>query len=77
MELYPLQVPDPGRAWAEGQARRLAAGPSGEGKTVAEILGEASARMDEQDRRDALARDPVRYAGPPRRRGLLARLLGR
>jgi hypothetical protein len=57
-----------------GWAQALYRGP----RTLSEVLRDASAAMDEEDRRQAMAADPLVYARPRGCRApLWRRLLGR
>lgn len=69
----PLIPPDLARLAARGEARAIV---RGEPMSVEEILGRASAAMDEQDRAEEYRRDPIAFltAHRPRRR-LIDRLL--
>jgi len=76
MELrtYPLDPLGLHREADRGWVRALAAGP----KTIQQVLAGASAAMDEQDRAEAYARDPIAYMRAERaRRTLWGRLFGR
>lgn len=78
MDLYPIdplglyRQPRPGPV-DDGWARRIRQGP----RTVEQILADASRAMDEQDRREAMAADPIAWAWAHRPRRLIDRLLGR
>lgn len=75
MELHQLPGPlPPDELVTQGQVAALTRGPS----TVEQVLQRARLAMEEEDRLEALSRDPVRHLGVRRRRrGLLAWLLGR
>ena len=77
MDLYPLPgqllPPDLDRLRQQGDVRRIRHGPM----TVAQVLERARREMDEQDRAEAEAADPVLWVRARRRRTLLNRLLGR
>lgn len=70
--MYPLPLPDLDQLRQDGEVRRIAHGPS----TISEVLGRASAAMDEQDRLEEMRRDPVAYMRAHRpRRNLWQRLM--
>lgn len=73
VEQYPLLLPDLPKTVERGEAVRLYRGE----RTLAEILADASRQMDEQDEREAMARDPIAYIRARRPRRLIDRLLGR
>jgi hypothetical protein len=56
-----------------GWSRVLYRGP----RTLSEVLRDASAAMDAEDARQAMAADPFAFVIAQRRRNLLGRLLGR
>jgi hypothetical protein len=70
--LHELRPPDLGRLASAGEVRRIRQGP----RTIEEVLARARAQMDEEDRLEELARDPVAWmrAHRPRHR-LIDRLL--
>jgi hypothetical protein len=70
--MYTNPLHEPGRQVDDGWARAIRHGPS----TVAEVLERASSRMDEEDRAEEYARDPLAYIGAHRpRTRLIDRLL--
>jgi hypothetical protein len=71
--MYELIPPDLPKLMHRGEVHRITHGPS----TIGEVLDRARAAMDEQDRREEMARDPIAYARAHRPRRLIDRLLGR
>jgi hypothetical protein len=76
LELHPFPLPDPfadldGKV-AEGRARMLRRGP----RTLAAVLAEAAAAMDDEDAAEEYAKDPVTWLRAHRPRNLWQKLFG-